>query len=191
MSFVFFIGRKKVAVIKRHIQNLVSSLLNVVLHLQGPKMFFRNHKFRKDFAEPDPGSVCLMCISVLTKISAKHAFFQLEACHIGQLLHLPATVFQCAFQLWTSKVLLCSNYTGGSTFEETEVPGSERSVVDREFCIKLYAACCRMLCTVLKHHRRFATSFVLISFKLEIFVAYSLVLFTLQFMMITWELQKR
>ncbi|XP_010327418.1 uncharacterized protein [Solanum lycopersicum] len=146
-------GRKKVAVIKRHIQNLVSSLLNVILHLQGPKMFFRNHKFRKDFAEPDPGSVCLMCISVLTKISAKHAFFQLEACHIGQLLHLPATVFQCAFQLWTSKVLLCSNYTGGSTFEETEVPGSERSVVDREFCIKLYAACCRMLCTVLKHHR--------------------------------------
>ncbi|KAH0721602.1 hypothetical protein KY289_006942 [Solanum tuberosum] len=146
-------GRKKLAVVKRHIQNLVSSLLNVVLHLQGPKIFFRNHKFRKDFTEPDPGSVCLMCISVLTKISAKHAFFQLEACHIGQLLHLPATIFQSAFQLWTSKVPLCSNYTGDLTSGETEVPGSKRSVVDREFCIKLYAACCRMLCTVLKHHR--------------------------------------
>jgi len=147
-------------VVKRHIQNLVSSLLNVVLHLQGPKIFFRNHKFRKDFTEPDPGSVCLMCISVLTKISAKHAFFQLEACHIGQLLHLPATIFQSAFQLWTSKVPLCSNYTGDLTSGETEVPGSKRSVVDREFCIKLYAACCRMLCTVLKHHRRFATLFL-------------------------------
>lgn len=146
-------GRKKLALVKRHIQNLVSSLLNVVLHLQGPKIFFRNLKFRKDFAEPDPGSVCLMCISVLTKISAKHVFFQLEACHIGQLLHMPAAIFQSVFQLWTSKVPLCSNYTGRLTFGETEVPGSDRSAVDREFCIKLYAACCRMLCTVLKHHR--------------------------------------
>ncbi|XP_059295401.1 uncharacterized protein LOC132048725 [Lycium ferocissimum] len=146
-------GRKKLALVKRHIQNLVSSLLNVVLHLQGPKIFFRNLKFRKDFTEPDPGAVCLMCISVLTKISAKHAFFQLEACHIGQLLHMPAAIFQSVFQLWTSKVPLCSNYTGGWTSGETEVPGSERSAVDRQFCIKLYAACCRMLCTVLKHHR--------------------------------------
>ncbi|CAN4125104.1 unnamed protein product [Withania somnifera] len=145
-------GRKKLPVVKRHIQNLVSSLLNIVLHLQGPKIFFRNPKFRKDFAEPDPGSVCLMCISVLTKISAKHVFFQLEACHIGQLLHMPAAIFQSVFQLWTSKVPLCFNYTGGLTFGETEVPGSERSAVDREFCIKLYAACCRMLCAVLKHH---------------------------------------
>ncbi|XP_055808091.1 uncharacterized protein LOC129876632 [Solanum dulcamara] len=146
-------GRKKLAVVRRHIQNLVSSLLNVVMHLLGPKIFFRNPKFRKDFAEPDPGSVCLMCISVLTKISAKHIFFQLEACHIGQLLHMPAAIFQCVFQLWTSKVPLCSNYTGGLTSGETGVPGCERSAVDREFCIKLYAACCRMLCTVLKHHR--------------------------------------
>ncbi|PHU19260.1 hypothetical protein BC332_10411 [Capsicum chinense] len=146
-------GHKKFAVVKRHIQNLVSSLLNVVLHLKGPKIFFRNLEFRKDFTEPDPGSVCLMCISVLTKISAKHVFFQLEPCHIVQLLHMPAAIFQSVFQLWTSKFPLSSNYTGGLTFRETEVPGSERSAVDREFCIKLYAACCRMLCTVLKHHR--------------------------------------
>ncbi|MCD7466363.1 hypothetical protein HAX54_002987 [Datura stramonium] len=146
-------GRKKLAMVKRHIPNLVSSLLNIVLHLQGPKIFFRNLKFRKDFSEPDPGSVCLMCISVLTKISAKHVFFQLEACHIGQLLHMPAAIFQSVFQLWTSKVSLCSSYKGGLTFGETEVPGSERIAVDREFCMKLYAACCRMLCTVLKHHR--------------------------------------
>nr|XP_016491225.1 PREDICTED: uncharacterized protein LOC107810906 isoform X1 [Nicotiana tabacum] len=146
-------GRKKLALVKRHIQSLVSSLLNIVLHLQGPKIFFRNLKFRKDFAEPDPGSVCLMCISVLTKISAKHVFFQLEACHIGQLLHMPAAIFQSVFQLWISKVPLCSNYTGGLIFGETEVPRTESSAVDRQFCIKLYAACCRMLCNVLKHHR--------------------------------------
>ncbi|KAK4377347.1 hypothetical protein RND71_003643 [Anisodus tanguticus] len=146
-------GHKKLSVVKRHIQNLVSSLLNVVLHLQGPKIFFRNLKFRKDFSQPDPGAVCLMCISVLTKISAKHAFFQLEACHIGQLLHMPAAIFQSVFQLWTSKVPLCSSYTGDLISGETEVPGSKGSAVDRQFCIKLYAACCRMLCTVLKHHR--------------------------------------
>lgn len=185
MFYLFFTGRKKLAVVKRHIQNLVSSLLNVVMHLQGPKIFFRNLKFRNDFAEPDPGSVCLMCISVLTKISAKHIFFQLEACHIGQILHMPAAIFQSVFQLWTSKVPLCSNYTGGLIFGETEVPGSERSAVDREFCIKLYGACCRMLCTVLKHHRRFATS-VLVSFKLQIFVTFFLMLFTKAIYGYTW-----
>lgn len=162
------------ALVKRHIQSLVSSLLNIVLHLQGPKIFFRNLKFRKDFAEPDPGSVCLMCISVLTKISAKHVFFQLEACHIGQLLHMPAAIFQSVFQLWISKVPLCSNYTGGLIFGETEVPRTESSAVDRQFCIKLYAACCRMLCNVLKHHIRFAASLILVSFNSEICMDFSL-----------------
>ncbi|KAF3616809.1 hypothetical protein FXO38_32875 [Capsicum annuum] len=66
---------------------------------------------------------------------------------------MPAAMFQTVFQLWTSKFPLSYNCIGDLTFGETEVPGSERSVVDREFCIKLFAACCRMLCTILKHHR--------------------------------------
>ncbi|XP_016491227.2 uncharacterized protein LOC107810906 isoform X3 [Nicotiana tabacum] len=49
--------------------------------------------------------------------------------------------------------LILESVSGGLIFGETEVPRTESSAVDRQFCIKLYAACCRMLCNVLKHHR--------------------------------------
>ncbi|PHT31745.1 hypothetical protein CQW23_28082 [Capsicum baccatum] len=60
-------------------------------------------------------------------------------------------ILEC-FPALDIQISLSSNYIGGLTFVETEVPGSERSVMDREFCIKLYVAYCQMLCTTLKHH---------------------------------------
>ncbi|VFQ82974.1 unnamed protein product [Cuscuta campestris] len=150
-------GKKRLAVVKRHIQSLVSCLLNVVLHLQGQNIFCMSvDSSNCCFAHPDSGSVILICIEVLIKICAKHAFFQLEKYHIAQFLRLPAAIFQKFFQLQapttppvSSKELPGVADVGATGFDNKECSHA----IYQQFVLRLYAACCRLLCTVLKHYK--------------------------------------
>ncbi|CAH9144191.1 unnamed protein product [Cuscuta epithymum] len=150
-------GRKRLAVVKRHIQSLVSCLINVVVHLQGQNIFCTSDDSSNCcFARPDSGSVILMCVEVLIKICAKYAFFQLEKYHIAQLLRLPAAIFFNSFQLHVSGAPLASSkeLPGVSDIGVTESPRRECiNAIYQQFILKLYAACCRLLCTVLKHYK--------------------------------------
>ncbi|XP_019169327.1 PREDICTED: uncharacterized protein LOC109165139 isoform X1 [Ipomoea nil] len=140
-------GRKRLALVKRHIHTLVSCLINVVLHLQGRNVFCMSVDSSNCFAHPDSGYVILLCIEVLIKICAKHAFFQLEKCHITQLLRLPAAIFQNLFQL--------KEFPRVSTVEVIDESSRRDSsyAIYQQFLLKLYAGCCQLLCTVLKHHK--------------------------------------
>uniref|UniRef100_A0A5B7BNV3 Nucleolar 27S pre-rRNA processing Urb2/Npa2 C-terminal domain-containing protein n=1 Tax=Davidia involucrata TaxID=16924 RepID=A0A5B7BNV3_DAVIN len=150
----FVTGRKRLSVVKRHIQSLVACLFNIILHLQGPLIFYGNIIPNKGDADPDPGSVILMCVEVLTRISGKHALFQLDSCYVGQSLRIPAAVFQNFLKLRISEAPVLSNSLRFSNTQDTEsIESMNSSVVDRQFSIDLYAACCRLLCTVLKHHK--------------------------------------
>lgn len=136
--------------VKRHIQSLVSCLINVVLHLQGRNVFCMSVDSSDCFAHPDSGYVILLCIEVLIKICAKRAFFQLEKCHIAQLLRLPAAIFQNLFQL--------KEFPRVSTvgvIDESSRRDSSYAIY-QQFLLKLYAGCCQLLCTVLKHHKRYS-----------------------------------
>jgi len=153
-----FVGRKHLNVVKRHIQSLVACLFNIILHLQGPLVFYGNKILNKGNAYPDPGAVILMCIEVLTRVSGKHAIYQLSSLHVGQSLRIPSALFQNLFSIRISEGpppnslrFLDNQYT-------EIVEGKDYCVVDRQFSIDLFAACCRLLSTVLKHHKRFASS---------------------------------
>lgn len=132
--------------IKKHIQSLVACLFNVILHLQGNSIFNGYVDSIKAYQGPNSGSVILMCIEILTKISGKPSFFQIDACHIAESLRVPGALFQYFLQLQTSEAPIKAS--GIST---------SNSAVDRTVSIELYAACCRMLCTALKHHKRCAS----------------------------------
>lgn len=119
--------------VKRYIQSLVACLFNVIVHLQGPKIFYGYVDSTKDYKNPDSGSVILMSIEVLTRISGKQFLFNLDASHIAQSLRMPGALFQNLLHL--------------PIFE---------NAVARKFSVELYNACCRLLCTVLKHHKRYA-----------------------------------
>lgn len=126
--------------------------------MQGPSIFYGNIITRKGDADPDPGSVILMCVEVLTKVFGKDAMYQLDSSQVGQSLRIPAALFQNFFQLRFSEPPSAESAPNSLMFldgRDTEVMSS--SVVDRRFLIDLFAACCRLLSTVLKHYKRCAS----------------------------------
>ncbi|KAK4401477.1 hypothetical protein Sango_0888400 [Sesamum angolense] len=137
------VGPRRLNMIKRHIQSLVACLFNIILHLQGPSIFYGCIDSTKAHAGPDSGSVVLMCVEVLTKVSAKPSFFQIDVCHIAESLRVPGALFQFVLQLQVSE----------ASVRVASQIGTSSSSVDRKFSVELYAACCRMLCSALKHHK--------------------------------------
>ncbi|KAK9051940.1 hypothetical protein SSX86_028568 [Deinandra increscens subsp. villosa] len=133
-------GRKGLSTVKTDILGSVCCLFNIIYHLQSPKIFYKNLiSDTHNCVDPDSGSVVLMCIEVLTKVSGKHALYQMDACHVAQALSIPSTLFQNILQLTTSK-------------DKNDSMGDK--LLDRRYSIELYAACCRMLYTFLRHHKR-------------------------------------
>ncbi|KAK3001092.1 hypothetical protein RJ639_021465 [Escallonia herrerae] len=110
--------------------------------LKGPKIFCHNVSLCRGDADPDPGSITLMCVEVLTRVCGKHAFFQWDTCYVAQSLCMPAALFQNFLELGISDAATKSNSLKFS------------DIFDRQFSMDLYAACCRLLYTVLKHHKR-------------------------------------
>ncbi|KAG9142494.1 hypothetical protein Leryth_016997 [Lithospermum erythrorhizon] len=139
-------GRKHLSLVKSHIHNFVASLFNVLLHLQGPNIFYQ-----KVYDNPDPGSVVLMCINVLSRVFGKPSLFQMEASHVAQYLCVPASLLQ---NLSHIRTLDAPDLPLASSTGDAEGPSSANGfVVDRHFSVEIYAACCQLLSTVLKHHK--------------------------------------
>ncbi|GLU02785.1 hypothetical protein SLE2022_200200 [Rubroshorea leprosula] len=147
-------GRNRLSVVKRHIPSLIAALFNIILHLQGPLIFFENLVGNNGDNNPDPGSIILMCVQVLTRVSGKHALFQMDSWHIGQCLHIPGALFQAFCQLrhseapesYNSLLLLDKQNDAPST-------SMEFCVLDQQFSVNLFVACCRLLYTIVKHHK--------------------------------------
>lgn len=153
-----FVGRRCLRVVKRHIQSLVAALFNIILHLQSPLIFYGKFVSNEGDRNPDAGSVVLMCAEVLTRVARKHALFQMDPWHIGQSLCIPGALFQDFHQLRLSEAPVSNNsllYSDKQTHDS--MASMKYSVVDRQFSVNLFAACCRLLYTVLKHHKRYVS----------------------------------
>ncbi|CAN8229982.1 unnamed protein product [Cochlearia groenlandica] len=135
-------GRKRLNVVKRHIQGLMSAVFGIVAHMQSPFIFFTNGNQSSN--SPDAGSVILMCVEVLIRIAGKHALFQMDSSHVSKSIHIPGAVFLDYLQ--TTRV--------GSSVREGNLLGSSKDLqVDQKFSMSLYAASCRLLYTAIKHHK--------------------------------------
>ncbi|XP_042507828.1 uncharacterized protein LOC122083947 [Macadamia integrifolia] len=144
-------GRKRLNVVKRHIQSLISALFNIVVHLQSPLIFCVKLTGDDRDTGPDPGSVILMCVQVLTKVAGKHALFQMDSGHVGQALHVPAMLFKDFCQLRASHATSNSHFFGEQ--ESKPVAGMDSYDVDQKFSVELFSTCCRLLCTIVRHHK--------------------------------------
>lgn len=141
--------------VKRHIQSLIAGLFSIVLHLRSPQIFYVRVIDTKKGNDPDPGSVILMSVEVLTRVSGKHALFQMNAWHVAQCLRIPAALFE-DFSLKLPGIPIQSENSLISAQEASNVVvTTSNSIIDRQFLIDLFAACCRLLYTVLKHHKRY------------------------------------
>ena len=158
MPLTCFVGRKVLRVVKRHIQSLVAALFNIILHLQSPLIFYGKFVSNEGDRNPDPGSVVLMCVEELTRVSGKHALFRMDPWHIGQSLRIPGALFQDFHQLRLSEAPVSSNSLLFLDKENHDFIASMKyCAVDRQFSVNLFSACCRLLYTVLKHHKRYVS----------------------------------
>ncbi|XP_022947378.1 uncharacterized protein LOC111451261 isoform X1 [Cucurbita moschata] len=149
----FVSGRKCLGVVKRHIQSLIAGLFSIVLHLQSPHIFYVRTIDTKGRSDPDPGAVILMSVEVLARVSGKHAIYQMNAWYVAQCLRIPAALFE-DFSLKLPGIPVQSENSLISTPEASNtVVATRNSIIDRQFLIDLFAACCRLLFTVLKHHK--------------------------------------
>ena len=158
--FFLFQGRKGLKLIKRHCQGLVPAVFNIIVHLKSPHIFYVNMAFGTVARDPDPGSAILMCVEVLVTVSRKQALFPMDVWHVGHLLHIPAVIFQ-NFLLTISKA---SGQSDSSMILEEQVSqpveGVNFCLVDRQFTIHLFVACCQLLCTTIRHRPRYVSLFI-------------------------------
>ncbi|XP_010229010.1 uncharacterized protein LOC100832613 [Brachypodium distachyon] len=144
-------GNKRV--FKRTIPDLVGALFNIVLHLQSPFIFYMEKlpPLYPGF-HPDAGAVVLMCVEVITAFVGRHTL-QINACHVSQCLHLPVTLFKGFKHLLAGRSGSCSSeISRGQTVGQPVE--SKEYILDRQFSIDMYAACCKLLCTALRHQQR-------------------------------------
>ncbi|XP_010536016.1 PREDICTED: uncharacterized protein LOC104811117 [Tarenaya hassleriana] len=147
-------GRKRVNVVKRHIQSFVSATLSIIVHLRSPFIFFSKPVCSHGLHYPDPGSVILMCVEVLTRISGKHALFQMEAWHVSQTIHMPGALLLDFLQVTSSGLPVSNgNLLSRCDHRQNRIQSLNNLHMDREFSISLYAASCRLLYTLVKHHK--------------------------------------
>ncbi|WVZ55893.1 hypothetical protein U9M48_006495 [Paspalum notatum var. saurae] len=147
----FVPGNKRV--FKRTVPSLVGALFNIVLHLQSPFIFYIQ-KLPPHSSEfnPDAGAVVLMCVEVITSFVGRHSF-QIDASHVSQCLHVPVELFKGFKHLLACRRIPCSSakYCNQSVCQHTD---HDEYIIDRQFSVDIYAACCKLLCTTLRHQQR-------------------------------------
>ncbi|KAK1363078.1 putative nucleolar 27S pre-rRNA processing, Urb2/Npa2 [Heracleum sosnowskyi] len=144
-------GKKRLGVVKERIRNIVSSLFNIILHVQGPSLFFVNTIPYSDDATPDSGSVILMIIEVLTRVFGKRILAEVDG-YVSQSLRLSGGLFRYILQHKVSRANGPSMLVPDSIGSEI-LKSMDTCAIDRKFMIELYDACCRLLYAVLRHYR--------------------------------------
>ncbi|XP_050363117.1 uncharacterized protein LOC126782016 [Argentina anserina] len=149
-----FVSGRNLSVVKKYIQKLIACMFNVILHLQSPLIFYDKVTQSKDDNEPDSGTVILMCVDVLARISGKHAIYKMDLWHVAHSLRIPSAIFQDFHLLNRSK---CSvpNVLATNPNNQLSYPVSSARIsgINRQYSIGLYSACCRLLHNVVKHHK--------------------------------------
>lgn len=142
--------------VKRHIQGLLSAVFGIMAHMQSPFIFFTNAVVgNQGSSSPDSGSVILMCVEVLIRIAGKHALFRMDSSHISQSIHIPGAIFLDYLQATRVGFSVLDGNLLSKDDQQQDLLGSSKGLqVDKKFSVSLYAACCRLLYTAVKHHKR-------------------------------------
>ncbi|KAF0914214.1 hypothetical protein E2562_027792 [Oryza meyeriana var. granulata] len=140
-------GNKRV--FKRIVPGLIGDLFNIVLHLESPFIFY-TEKMPAHYPclHPDAGAIVLMCIEVITAFVGRHSF-QIDACHVSQCLHVPMTLFKGFKHLHS-----CQNISHSCNQSVEQLAASNEYILDRQFSVDMYASCCKLLCTTIRHQQR-------------------------------------
>ncbi|XP_020693926.1 uncharacterized protein LOC110107847 isoform X2 [Dendrobium catenatum] len=138
--------------LKKSMPNLVGAIINIVLHLQKPSIFYVE-KFchNKSKVDTDAGAVILKCIEVLTKVVGRRSF-HMDSSFVSQYFHIPMALFTGFRKLMASRVSQNSSIFFCNK-ESTPLAGRKLYVLDHQFSIELYTSCCRLMCSTIKNQK--------------------------------------
>ncbi|KAL0923414.1 hypothetical protein M5K25_007470 [Dendrobium thyrsiflorum] len=138
--------------LKKSMPNLVGAIINIVLHLQKPSIFYVE-KFcpNKSKVDTDAGAVILKCIEVLTKVVGRRSF-HMDSSFVSQYFHIPMALFAGFRKLMASRVTQNSSIFFCNK-ESTPLAGRKLYVLDHQFSIELYTSCCRLMCSTIKNQK--------------------------------------
>ncbi|KAK8472328.1 hypothetical protein PHAVU_002G179700 [Phaseolus vulgaris] len=148
MILEFVSGRKGLKMIKRHGQSLVSAVFNIIVHLKALLNFYDNLASGTVASTPDPGSAILMSVEVLVTVSRKHGQFPMDMGYVGQILHIPALLFQNVHQL---RVTNASGPSETSIISEQRICDPVNRVGHVDHLVSLFYVCCQLMCTIIMH----------------------------------------
>lgn len=142
----------------KYSSSFVAALINILLHLQGPHIFFGSVLDQgRDGDYVNPALVILACVEILSKLASRHAVFPMNASHVGQSLAFPAVLFQHFCQLKSAQY----ETPCGMSLPHQQVDCTKATMLvgctfaaERKLSVELFVTCCRLLCALLRHRKR-------------------------------------
>ena len=160
---LFIAGKMRLHLLGSHCPAFMGGLFNLLGHMQGPSLFCERHqnsKFNGDRLHMVSAVPVVLCsVEVLTTLAARAVIFPMKANFVALALQSPALLFRPFHEFGkpNSVVLLQSSVLRN----EIQQRGKFVQTFD-EKSVKLYIACCRLLCALLRHRLRY----VLILYKI-------------------------
>ncbi|KAG6557396.1 hypothetical protein Mapa_000665 [Marchantia paleacea] len=157
-------GTKRLRLLANHFKEFSGAIFNLIERLAGPKLFHDNDMLHHDTPPREgqvgmvqSGAVILRCIQIMTSVASRENIYPLKACYVALALHCPARIFSPVVQSGLSKHRTIRTFLAydqsGATKTEREVLMT-RLRIGTDLGVKLYVACCRLLCSLIRHRRR-------------------------------------
>ncbi|KAL3693846.1 hypothetical protein R1sor_007497 [Riccia sorocarpa] len=153
-------GAKRLRLLANHFREFAGAIFSLIERTAGPKLFIMKHgtssRFENDASMVESGPVLLRCIQILTSVASREVIYPLEACHVALALHCPSVIFSHVYQSGSSRnKLLASSLTRNGSGAKHEKEGCTSVVkIGSDVGVELYVACCRLLCSLIRHRRR-------------------------------------
>lgn len=129
-----------------HCPTFYGGIFNLVAHCQGPYIFLERQPNSEMLRMVDGASVLLRGLEILTTLAARAVIFPMKASSVAMALQCPGILFRSFCGAGKSEALL-PPWKHSVQVEALQAP--LRSFTDMS--VKLYVACCRLLCALLRH----------------------------------------
>lgn len=146
-------GKMRLHLLANHCGAFYEGLFNLVAHCQGPSVFLGRQPFSVSRSEMlsmvDAAPVVLRGLEILTTLAARAVIFPMKACFVAMALQCPGMLFRSFYDVGKSKALLMENAPWKHGIQVTARGSPLQGFNDMS--VKLYVACCRLLCALLRH----------------------------------------
>lgn len=152
-------GKMRLHLLASHCPAFYGGLYNLIAHCQGPSIFLERQLILVSGSERlsskvNAAPVVLRGLEILTTLAARAVIFPMKACSVAMALQCPGMLFRSFYDVGKAKALLL-NTSWKDGFQDLKATTRASPVQGfNEMSVKLYVACCRLLCALLKHRIR-------------------------------------